>query len=107
MHAQASFSDPAQIPVTITLTGTLAEFEDLRSSMTDVPFHKVRSLLAPSSITLTGTLAEFEDLRSSMTDAPFHKVRSLLEQINDASRKLRAKVEAAPCQVTVIEDGAK
>lgn len=61
MKATAEFSDPSEALVTISLTGTLSEFEDLKKALGD---HKM----------------------------PYWQVGALVEQIGDASFKLRTKV---------------
>lgn len=46
MRAQAKFSDPSEMPVTITLTGTLKEFEELKAAVLgDLPYWQVRALV--------------------------------------------------------------
>jgi hypothetical protein len=62
MNAKAEFSDPSTAEVTITLTGQLREFEELR-----------RELMAEKAV-------------------PFYRVSNLIGQIDDASSRLRAKV---------------
>lgn len=64
MNAEATFADPTNYAVTITLSGTLGQFE-----------------------TLAGHLRADKPV-------PHYAARVLLEQISDVSRQLRAKVRA-------------
>lgn len=63
MRATAQFTDPGDATVSIVLTGSLKEFEELRVAI-------------------------------GASEIPFYRVQALLDQIGDASRQLRAKVEA-------------
>lgn len=65
VRASACFSDPSEIPVTIELTGSLKEFEEL-----------------------------YTYLMRKDEPVPFWVVRNLVEQISDASHKLRRTTQA-------------
>jgi hypothetical protein len=46
MRATAKFSDPSNLPVTVTLSGSLKEFEELSAVMlADLPYYQLRPLI--------------------------------------------------------------
>lgn len=47
LRAKAQFSDPGEQSVTITLTGNLSEFEQLRTDLhgSEIPFYRVQALV--------------------------------------------------------------